>query len=205
VPDHEIEEFRDVNFSLAFPGYNRKQVDQHLTRVNRILAELQITAAPESAIRHALAQVSEETKSLIEGAQRTSEEITSRAKSDAEERVGRAAQRAKQQQDAAEQEADQVRGAAAEDAKQVRETAAREAREVRETAQREAREMRDAAEARVRELEADAQAIGGERVRLIEGLRELTRGLDAYLDAAEQRYPEVQPALRSPDEPQDEL
>jgi len=60
---------------------------------------------------------------------------------------------------------------------------------------------RGAYEARVRELEADAQAIAGERVRLIEGLRDLTRGLDAYLDAAEQRYADVRPAPLSQQEP----
>jgi cell division septum initiation protein DivIVA len=182
-----------VRFSTGLPGYNRKQVDEHMTRVNRILAELQITAAPESAIRHALAQVSEETTSLLQSAQQTAEEITSRSRSEADERLERAAQQAQEQRDAA-----------ADEAKHVREAAAQEALEVRETAQREADEIREAAEARVRELEADAQAIAGERVRLIEGLRELTRGLDAYLDAAEQRYADVQPAPPSPQDPPEE-
>jgi DivIVA domain-containing protein len=190
VPDVEIEQLRDVRFSTGFGGYNRKQVDDHLARVNRILAELQITASPESAIRHALAQVSEETRSLIEGAQRTAEEITARAKSDADERLERAAQQAQEQKDAAAQEASQLREAASEEAKQVREAAAREAAEVRE-----------AAEARVRELEADARSIAGERVRLIEGLREMTRGLDVYLDAAEQRHADVAPSSASEEEP----
>jgi ElaB/YqjD/DUF883 family membrane-anchored ribosome-binding protein len=192
-----------VHFSLGLHGYNRKQVDEHVMRVNRILAELQITAAPESAIRHALAQVSEETKSLLESAQRTAEEISSRARSEADERLERAAKQAEEQQDAAEQEARRLLDAAADEAKQVRETAAQEATEVRESAQREAREAREAAEVRVRELAADAEAIAGERARLIEGLRELTRGLDAYLDAAERRYADVQPAPQ--EAPQEEL
>jgi DivIVA domain-containing protein len=205
IPDAEIEDLRHARFGLTFPGYNRKQVDAHLTRVNRILAELQITAAPESAIRHALAQVSEETRSLIEGAQHTAEEITSRAKSEADERLARATQQAEEQQDASEDEARRMREAAATEAKQVRETAARETRELREAAQREANEMREAAETRVRELEADAQAIAGERRRLIEGLRELTRGLDDYLSAVEQRFTDVEPAPPLPEEPQEEL
>ena len=190
IPDAEIEDLRRTRFGLTFPGYNRKQVDAHLTRVNRILAELQITAAPESAIRHALAQVSEETRSLIEGAQRTAEEITGRAKSQADELVARASQEAEEQQNATEREA-----------RQVLDDASNEAEQVRETAQREANEKREAAETRVRELEADAQAIAAERRRLIEGLRELTRGLDTYLDAAEQRFANVEPASPSPEEP----
>jgi DivIVA domain-containing protein len=193
VPDVEVEGLRDVRFSLTFPGYSRKQVDQYLTRVNRIVAELQITAAPESAIRHALAQVAEETRSLIEGAQRTAEEITSRSKSEADERLERAAQQAQEQKESAEEEARRLRDTAAEEAKQAREAAAREASEIREAAQRETNELREAAEARVRELEADAQAIAGERDRLIDGLREFTRGLDAYLDEAESRFRDSEP------------
>ena len=193
VPDAEIEDLRDRNFSLAFPGYNRRQVDEHLTRVNRILAELQITAAPESAIRHALAQVSEETASLLRNAKQTADDITSRAQAEADHRLERAAAQAQEQNDATEEEA-----------RQLREAAAREASEVREGAQRAANELREAAEARVRELEADARTIAGERVRQIEGLRELTRGLDAYLDEVEQRYADVQPEPAGPQEPPQE-
>lgn len=182
VPDAEIEDLRDKSFSLAFPGYNRRQVDEHLTRVNRILAELQITAAPESAIRHALVQVSEETASLLQNAKQTAEDIISRAQAEADHRLERAARQAQEQHDAAEQEA-----------RQLRDAAAGEASEVREAAQRASNELREVAEARVRELEADARAIAGERVRQIEGLRELTRGLDAYLDEVERRYADVQP------------
>jgi cell division septum initiation protein DivIVA len=192
-----------VRFSPAIRGYNRRQVDEHVTRVNRIIAELQITAAPESAIRHALAQVSEETKSLLESAHRTAEQITGRSQSEADERIQRAAQEAKELRDAAEQKARQLSDSAATEAQQLRETAAREAREIREAAQQEARKVREAAEARVRELEADAQAIATRRVRLIDGLRELTRGLDAYLDDAEARHPDVQGA-ESPSQPQEQ-
>ncbi len=195
-----------MRFSIGVRGYNRKQVDEHMTRVNRILAELQITAAPESAIRHALAQVSEETTSLLQNAQQAAEEITNRARSEGDELRERAAQQAREQRDAAEQESRRLHDDAADKVQQVRETAAREASEVRETAGREAREMREAAEARVRELEADGQAIAGERVRLIEGLRELTRGLEAYLDAAERRYADVESAPPSAEEaPQGEV
>src|SRR5688500_15131776 len=57
VPDAEIAELRDVRFPTAMRGYDRDAVDRYVSRVNRVLAELQITAAPESAIRHALEQV----------------------------------------------------------------------------------------------------------------------------------------------------
>src|SRR3954469_691908 len=75
VPAAEIAELRDVRFSAAMRGYDREEVDRYVNRVNRVIAELQITAAPESAIRHALEQVTDETKGLLERAHETADEI----------------------------------------------------------------------------------------------------------------------------------
>src|SRR5215211_8672521 len=167
IPEAEIAELRDVGFSMAMRGYDRDEVDRYVNRVNQVIAELQITAAPESAIRHAREQVTDETKGLLERAHETADEITRRSRTHADDRLQRAEQEAQQLHEASEQEARQLRGDAAHEAREVREAAAREAREVREAAQREAREAREAAEARVGELEADAQRILEERARLI--------------------------------------
>src|SRR3954452_21826891 len=189
VPNAEIAELRDVRFSAAMRGYDREEVDQYVNRVNRVIAELQITAAPESALRHALEQVTDETKGLLERAHETADEITRRSRSQADDRVQRAEGEAQQLQDASEQEARQLRGDAAHEAREVREAAAREAREVREAAQHEAREVREAAEARVDELEADTQAILEERARFIGELRDLVGRLSEYAEGAAGRYP----------------
>jgi DivIVA domain-containing protein len=178
-----------VRFSIAMRGYDRDAVDAYVSRVNQVLAELQITAAPESAIRHALEQVTEETKGLLERAHETADEIARRSRAEAHDRVESATQEAQQLHDASEQEARQLRDDAANEAREVREAAAKEAREVREAAQREARELREAAEGRVRELEADARAIIEERARLIGELRELVRRLGEFADGAAGRYP----------------
>jgi DivIVA domain-containing protein len=154
VPDSEVAELRDVHFSTSLRGYDRDQVDAFVGRVNQVIAELQITAAPESAIRHALKQVTEETQGILERAHETADEITEHAK-----------QEAQQRHEASENDARQLRDDAAHEAREVREAAAREAREVREAAQREAREVREAGEARAAELEADAQVILEERAR----------------------------------------
>jgi hypothetical protein len=68
-------------------GYDRGAVDDYVSRVNRLLAELQITAAPESAIRHALDEVAEETRGILERAHETAEEITRRSRSQADDRL----------------------------------------------------------------------------------------------------------------------
>jgi DivIVA domain-containing protein len=189
VPDDELADLRNVRFSGSMRGYDRDQVDQYVNRVNQVLAELQITAAPESAIRHALDQVADETKGLLARAHETAEEITRRSRAEAHDRVERAEQEAQQLRETSEREAHEQREEAAHEAREVREAAAQEAREVREAAQREARETREAAEARVRELEADAQAVLEERARLIGEMRELVSRLGKFVDEAAGRYP----------------
>jgi DivIVA domain-containing protein len=178
-----------VHFSSGLRGYDRDEVDRFVARVNQVIAELQITAAPESAIRHALNQVTEETKGILERAHETADEITGRSRSQADERIQRAEQEAQQVHDTSETEARELRADAAHEAREVRESAAREAREVRESAQREAREVREAAEARVAELEADAQAVLEQRAQLIAELRDLVRRLGDFADAAASGQP----------------
>ena len=192
VPEAEIAELRDARFPMAMRGYDRAAVDEFVGRVNRVIAELQITAAPESAIRHALEQVTDETKGLLERAHETADEITRRSRSQADDRLQRAEREAQQLEEASEEEARKLRADAAHEAREVREAAAREAREVREAAQREAREIREAAEARVAELEADAQAIREEKARLIGELRDLIRRLGEVAEGAAGR-PETAP------------
>src|ERR671928_1638104 len=99
VPDAEIAALRDVRFAIAMRGYDREAVDEYVSRVNQVIAELQITAAPESAIRHALEQVTDETKGLLERAHETADEITRRSRSQADDRLQRAEAEAQELQD----------------------------------------------------------------------------------------------------------
>ncbi|HYY06338.1 MAG TPA: DivIVA domain-containing protein [Candidatus Limnocylindria bacterium] len=193
MPDAEIADLRDVRFSVGLRGYDREQVDKFVGRVNQVIAELQITAAPESAIRHALKQVTDETQGLLERAHETAEEITRRSREEAESRIQQAEEDARQLNESSETEARHMRADAAHEAREVREAAAQEAREVRDAAQREAREMREAAEARLAELEADAQNVLEERGRMIGEMRDLVRRLGDVTDAAASRYPGARP------------
>jgi DivIVA domain-containing protein len=90
VPDEEIAAVRDVSFAIVMRGYDRAAVDAYVTRVNRIIAELQVNRSPQSAIRHALDQVSEETRGILERAHETADDITARSRSQAEDRLERA-------------------------------------------------------------------------------------------------------------------
>jgi DivIVA domain-containing protein len=87
VRDVDIASVRDVNFPIALRGYDRDAVDDYVRDVNRIIAELQVGRSPQSAIRHALDQVSEETRGILERAHETGDEITARSRAQADDRL----------------------------------------------------------------------------------------------------------------------
>ena len=95
---------RDIDFPVAMRGYERGAVDRYVQQVNRLIAELEMSGSPESAVRHALEEVSEETHDLLQRAHETAEEITARSRSRSDERLQQA-----------EREADAVRDGRARD------------------------------------------------------------------------------------------
>jgi len=121
---------RDFDFPVAMRGYERGAVDRYVQQVNRLIAELEMSASPESAVRHALEEVSEETRDLLQRAHETAEEITAKSRARSDERLQQA-----------EREADAVREAAAREMLEMRETVERETASLRETAEREAGEL----------------------------------------------------------------
>ena len=87
VREHDIDAVRDVSFPIVLRGYDRDAVDAYVRDVNRVIADLQTGQSPQSAIRHALDQMSEETKGILERAHETADEITARSRSQADDRV----------------------------------------------------------------------------------------------------------------------
>jgi DivIVA domain-containing protein len=87
VREHDVDSVRDVSFPIALRGYDREAVDAYVREVNRVIADLQMSRSPQSAIRHALDQVSEETRGILERAHETADEITARSRSQADDRV----------------------------------------------------------------------------------------------------------------------
>jgi DivIVA domain-containing protein len=196
------EEVREVDFPVALRGYDRAAVDRYVQKVNRLIAELELSSSPESAVRHALEEVSEETSGLLQRAYETAEEITARSRAKADDRIQQAEREAKDVREAAadeaqatletaQREARELREAAERDAHELRETAAREAQQVRATAQREVEEIRAAAETRVRELDRNAEAISRERRRFIDDMRSVAQQQLEIADAAAARFPGV--------------
>jgi DivIVA domain-containing protein len=172
VPDAEIAAVRDASFSSAIRGYDREEVDRYVSRVNNLIAELQITAAPESAIKAALEEVRSEHRALLEEGRKVAEETTTRSRARADDRIQEA-----------DREADNLRDAASAEAREIRAAAEAEAREIREAAERDAQVIRDAADARVRELETQVERMLDRRDRVIEELRDLAANLHGVAKA----------------------
>ena len=91
-----MDELRDVEFPLAMRGYDRAAVDAYVERVHRVIAELEISRSPEAAVKHAVAQVSEETRGILERAHEAAEDITARSRSRADDRLQQAEHEAEQ-------------------------------------------------------------------------------------------------------------
>src|SRR3954469_20737978 len=90
VRDRELDELRQPDFPIALRGYDRDAVDAFVERVNRAIADLQVGRSPQSAIRHALDQVGEETRGILERTHDPPDEITARSRAQAAERVDEA-------------------------------------------------------------------------------------------------------------------
>ena len=97
-----VEEIRSTSFPSAMRGYDREAVDSYVERVNRLIAELEISRSPESAVKHAVAQVSEETRGILERAHETAEEITARSRAKADDRIQQAEREAAEIREGAE-------------------------------------------------------------------------------------------------------
>src|SRR5437764_11685400 len=52
--ERRVQQLRETNFPVALRGYERDAVERYVTHVNRLIAELEISSSPESAVRHAL-------------------------------------------------------------------------------------------------------------------------------------------------------
>jgi cell division initiation protein len=96
VRKDELLELREPEFPVALRGYDREAVDAYVAHVTQVIADLQARSSPQAAIKHALDQVSEETKGILERAHETADEITARSRAQAEDRVQRAETEARQ-------------------------------------------------------------------------------------------------------------
>ena len=81
---HVPAEIRNVSFPVSVRGYERRSVDAYIHRVNRVIAELEVSRSPQAAVRHAVERVTEQTKGILQQARKSAEQITAAAHEEAE-------------------------------------------------------------------------------------------------------------------------
>jgi DivIVA domain-containing protein len=182
-------EIRDVSFPVSVRGYDRGAVDAYVKRAQDVVAELEVTRSPEAAVRHALANVGEQTKGILERAGETAEEITVVARREAEESTGRARGEAGKLLAKAKAEAAEIVSSAKAEAEANVAQAQKDAAEHLQRTQEEIATLQDEAETRMRKLGADTDTIREERRRLLDDIRELATRVGEVAGAADARFP----------------
>ncbi len=225
-PEHSFGDLRhyvpqdilDVSFPVTVRGYDRGAVDAYIERVNRVIAELKVSASPPAAVRHALEQAEEKVQGLLHAAREAADEITASARREAEESTDRAkaaaatlvvntsaeADRIKVEADElianAKAEADETVANAkagademvAEARAEAQNTLARmqaEADERLRRLQEEIAALSEQAETRMRELQADTEAVWRKRRELLDDILGVASGLVDAANAAADRIP----------------
>jgi cell division initiation protein len=103
MADFDTAEFRAARFSRSaadqiaersFPvvmrGYDRAAVDAFVEEVVQLVHDLESRQSQESVVQRALAEVGEETTSILQRAHETADEIAARSRAQAEGRIQRA-------------------------------------------------------------------------------------------------------------------
>jgi DivIVA domain-containing protein len=168
-------EVRDPSFGFSVRGYDRHEVDDYVERVNRLIAELQVSGSPRAAVRHALDRVGAQTSGILQRARETAEEIIASAREEAEDVTRRAKAEAQDIAAAGEREADAARSLARTQAEEIVAVAEGKAEAERQRCREQIdaleREVAAVAEARRTAL-TDAKAIAA-------ALREVVDAVDA--------------------------
>jgi DivIVA domain-containing protein len=182
---------RNVSFPSARRGYERRAVDAYVTRINRLIAELEATHSPRDAVAHALERTEEERSAILTQAhelgaeilataQREAEEMTSEARAEAADIVVNASTAA----DGAKAEADErVEKAGAEAERIVADSRVQAAEQLR-LAQEEIANLRNEAQAWLDELRTDTETVWSERCDLVDDLREIAARLQEAVSEA---------------------
>jgi DivIVA domain-containing protein len=204
-------EVRDVSFPLAVRGYDRAAVEAYVERVNHLIAELEMSRSPRTAVRHALDRAQEEVSGILQRAQETAEEITASARKEAEDGAARTgAQAAKLLVDAndradraraeaedllakAKAEAERTHASARADAEEILSRARTEGGERLQRSEKELAVLRELAEARIRDLQAHTETVWEERRELLDDIREMGARLTELAGEAAARFPPREP------------
>jgi DivIVA domain-containing protein len=196
-------EIRNVSFPVAVRGYDRRAVDAHFQRVNRVIAELEVSRSPQAAVRAAVDRVSEQTKGILQQARESAEKITTAARDEAGEIVAAAKAEAAElvvnagaEADRVRAEAEQVVADARAEAEKIVASANAEANERRRRSEQELAALQEEAQARMDELQADTEAVWKQRQDLLGDIDAMASRLQEAASAAASRFSREGPGER---------
>jgi DivIVA domain-containing protein len=191
-----LPEVTGVEFSSSRRGYDRAEVDQFVERVSRIVVELEAMRSPDAVIERALADVGEETSSILRRARKAAEEIIADAEAHGRERSAQVEAQTREQSEEADRysarvraDAEQALAEAQAEAKEIVSQARAEADRVREEATSAATRVRGDADRYRAQVSAHIEQLAQERHRLIEDLRKLADQFHRTADRALEQIP----------------
>jgi DivIVA domain-containing protein len=193
-------DIRDVSFATVVRGYDRREVDAYVESVNRVIAELEISRSPQSAVKHALDRVGEQTSGVLQRAREVAEELTATALAEAEHATRRAKVEAEEMIENAQMQAHKLRGQSKEEADEIVTRARAEAAESLKRAEEQVRTLQDGAEGRLRALQADIQASADARRKVLDELRRTAAELDEFASGAINRFQAAETQEPHPEE-----
>src|SRR5215475_7553403 len=173
--DHVPAEIRNVQFPISVRAYDRDAVETYIKRVNRVIAELEISRSPRAAVRHAIDRVGKQTVAVMQEARESADKLLEAARDEADAERDRAkAEAAKlvvnasDEADREKTEADRVLAEAKALATQIVAKAEADAEQRKQQADSEIAAAKDKADARMLEIQADTENVWNERGRLLE-------------------------------------
>lgn len=191
VRNHVPSEIRNVSFPVSMRGYDRPAVDAYIKRVNRVIAELEVSRSPQAAVKNALDRVGEQTIAILREARESAEKIVATAREEADQSMSEAKAQAADLVVSASADAERERAAAAQtvadanaEAGEIVAQARAEAEKIVADAREEAKRRKQGsdeeiatreaeAKARMRDLQSDTEAVWSERDALLDELRSI--------------------------------
>jgi DivIVA domain-containing protein len=177
-------ELRSAAFPVVVRGYDRAAVDAYITRINRLIAELEATRSPQKAVENALRRAEDEKSDILKEAYALAGEINATAKQRAEEWTATAKAEAVEIVVNASEKADRTRAEADEYSAKVRAEAEQILADARTTAAKRIQRAeekiasrRKEAEEWMRALRIDTNVIWAERRDLLDDLRDMAARL----------------------------
>ena len=185
-------ELRDISFPVSIRGYDREAVDAYVERVNRVIAELEMSHTTEGAVRHALDRVGEQTSGILQRARSSAEEITADAQEEADETTARARAEVERFVADARAEAAELVAKAKAEAGEILARSRAEAAERLQQSEEEAAALREQADAWMGQLRAETEAISETRRKLLADIGEMAMRFDEVASWAATRFPREQ-------------